>query len=163
MPQNHAVMVNPKTYGDNLFTDQGSLYFRKRVYFNDFSAAATTVNADVQFPNPWTHFPSGIEIEGAGLSLVTNFTGGGVTAATLSIGTTGAPTLYLVATDVFTGAYKTMTGAFIAPFTFLAGAGAPAQSTVRLQLVTTTANANLLTAGKADIYLKLRAVSIRTT
>lgn len=161
MAQTHAVIVSPKTLGDNFIIDQGSLYFRKRVYFNDFSAAATTVNLDVQQPDPWTRFPAGLEIEGAGISLVTNFTGGAVSAATLSVGTTGSATAYVAATDVFTGAYKTIKGATLVPFTMLAGTGAPAVSTVRVQLVTTTANANALTAGKADIYLKLRAVSIR--
>lgn len=163
MAQTHAVMVSPKQYGDNLIVDQGSLYFRKRVYFTDFSAAATTVNLDVQQPAPWTNFPAGLEIEGAGISLVTNFTGGAVATATLSIGTTGTPTAYVAATTVFSGAYKTIPGAAIVPFTMLVGTGSPAQATVRVQLVVTGANANALTAGKADIYLKLRAVSVRTT
>lgn len=162
MAQNHAVIVSPKTLGDNLIIDQGSLYFRKRIYARDFSAAATTVNLDVQQPDPWTRFPAGIEIEGAGISLVENFAGGGAGAATLSVGTTSSATAYVAATSVFTGAYKRIVGAAIVPFTFLAGTGAPAVGTVRVQLITDV-NANLLTTGKADIYLKLRAVSVRTS
>lgn len=163
MAQNRALIVNPKTFGDSLIMDQGSLYFRKRISYRDFSAAATTVNLDVQQPDPWTRFPAGIEIEGAGISLVENFTGGAVSAATLSVGTTSSATAYVAATSVFSGAYKTIVGAAIVPFTMLVGTGSPAVATVRVQLVTTTANANALTAGKADIYLKLRAVSVRTT
>lgn len=163
MAQPHALMVSPAYQGNSLFSDQGSLYFRKRVSFQDFSAAATTVNLDVQQPDPWTRFPAGLEIEGAGIALVTNFTGGAVSAATLSIGTTGAATAYVAATSVLTGAFKTIVGATLVPFTRLEGTGAPAVSTVRVQLVTTSANANALTAGKADIFLKLRAVSLKTT
>ena len=158
-----AVLINPKWQGDALQHDAGSLYFRKRIQFTDFSAAATTVNLDTQAgQGVWTLFPEGLEIEGAGISLVTNFTGGAVSAATLSIGTTGSVAAYVAATSVFSGAYKKVIGVALVPFTFLEGTGAPAVSTVRVQLITTTANANALTAGKADIYLKLRAVSVKT-
>lgn len=162
MAQTHAVMVNPKKYGDNLDVDKGSLYFRSRVYYSDFATAATTGEISVLRPVPWANFPAGIEIEGAGLSLITNFTGGGNATATLAIGSATDPDLYLDETDVFTGAYKSAVGLTIVPFTMVAGTGAPAKGTVQVTLVTSV-NTNLLTAGKADIYLKLRAVSLRTT
>ncbi len=162
MPHNNAVEIRTKQYGDWLQTDQSSLYFRKRVYFTDFATAATTGNVDVLQPDPWTHFPAGIEIEGAGISLITNFTGGGAGTATLSVGTTGDAVAYVAATSVFSGAYKKIAGKTLVPFTFLEGTGAPAKSTVRVALVCDV-NTNLLTAGKADIYLKLRAVSVRNT
>jgi len=150
--------------------DGPSLYFRKRVYFTDFSKAATTADLDTQAVSgqttgfPWVAFPAGLEIEGAGFYTVTLFSGGAVSAATLSVGTTGSATAYVAATNVFTGATVfACVGAAIVPFTFLHGTGVPAKSTVRVELVTTTANTSVLTAGKADIYLKLRAVSLRTT
>lgn len=164
MAQNHFLMVSPKQYGDNVYVDGGSIYVRKRVNFQDFSAAATTVNLDAQAAQAiWTAFPAGLEIEGAGISLVTNFLGGAVGTATLSIGTTGAPAAYLAATNVFSGAYKTIPGVTQVPFTRLEGTGSPAVATVRVQLIVTGANANVLTQGKADIYLKLRGLSIKTT
>jgi len=161
--QNRALIVSPKHLGDMLIQDGSALLFRKRISYRDFSAAATTVNLDVQQVDPWTRFPAGIIIEGAGIALVENFTGGAVSAATLSVGTTSSATAYVAATSVFTGAFKTIVGAAIVPFTFLAGTGSPAVATVRVQLVTTTANADALTAGKADIYLRLRAASVRTS
>src|ERR1700687_3665269 len=112
MPIPEALRVNAKNYNqDALTVDQGTLLFRKRNYFSDFSAAATTVNLDVQPGQTWaTSFPAGLEILGAYFSLVTNFTGGGEASATLSAGTVASPAAYMAATTVFSGAPKINVG-----------------------------------------------------
>lgn len=157
--------INPRFFFPDFDTDRESRVWRKRLKMSaggvgDFNTAATTANLDM-------FFPGGFIIERAYLSLIVPFSGGSVSAATLSIGSTGTPTTYLAATNVFTGA--TASG----NVTVAAGAGLgnplggvatpTAVSTVRFQLITTTANANTLTAGTADVYLVLRALSLRTT
>jgi hypothetical protein len=166
MANPEALRVNPKNYNqDALTVDQGTLLFRKRIYFTDFSAAATTVNLDTQAGQVWaTSFPAGLEIMGAYFSVVTNFTGGAVATATLAAGTTGSPGAYVAATSVFSGSPKINVGLTQVPGTFLSGAATypfVGNATVRIQLVTTGANASALTAGKADFYMRLQAASVR--
>ena len=168
MANPEALRVNPKWYiQDALYVDQWTLLFRKRVYFTDFAAAATTVNLDTQLgQSVWTQFPAGLEILGAYFSFSQNFTGGAVGSCTLSAGTTGSPAAYVAATSVFTGAPKINVGLTQVPGTFLSGSGSypfTGNGTVRIQMVTTVANTNALTAGRADFYMRLQAASIRTT
>lgn len=166
MPIPEALRVNPKNYNqDALIVDQGTLLFRKRIYFTDFSAAATTVNLDTQPGQVWTtSFPAGLEIMGAYFSVVTNFTGGAVATATLSAGTVATPTAYVAATTVFSGSPRINPGVTLVPGTFMTGAATypwVGNATLRLQLIVTVANANALTAGKADLYMRLQAASVR--
>jgi hypothetical protein len=134
----------------------------RRVYFRDFAAAALTGDLDV------VGFPGGVVIEGAGALVNTPFSGGAAATATLSAGTTGSPALYMAAQDVFTTtaatptAPKALVGLTLVPFTFLGTAATPlALSTVRFRLTTTVGNTNVLTAGVADVFLRLRAVAYR--
>ena len=165
MANPEALRVNPKNYGDAPVQDQATMLFRKRVYFSDFSAAATTVNLDTQpGQTVWTQFPAGLEILGAYVSSVTNFTGGAVATATISVGTTASATAYVAATTVFSGSPKVIVGATLVPGTFLTGAGSypySGNATVRVQLVVTGANTSALTAGKADIYIRFQAASLK--
>jgi hypothetical protein len=137
----------------------GAGVFTERVYFRDFAAAATTANLDL------TGFPGGIVIEGAFVMFNTNFTGGAVATCTMSVGTTGSPAAYVAATTVFSGATVTApianVGLTLVPGTFLNAATPLGAGTVRVQLITTVANTNALTAGVADIWLRLRAVAFR--
>lgn len=152
------IIVNRKRYVDMLTQDENSILFWKRVSFKDFAAASTTTNLDL------TGFPGSLVVEGGFLSLVQVFAGGGAGSATLSMGTTVSATAYVTASNVFTGATnKIYVGATIVPGTMLTAAtDATGPGTLRIQLVSNV-NTNLLTTGKADLYLRMRAVSIRTT
>jgi hypothetical protein len=160
-----VLRVNPKFQFVDWDTDKESRVFRKRVKMSvggvgDFNVAATTANLDLLVPG-------GMIIERAYLSLITAFSGGSVSAATLSIGTTGSPATYLGATNVFTGATASGNVTVAAGAGLngaVSGASTPtAVGTIRVQMLTTTANANALVAGAADIYLVLRALSFKTT
>lgn len=132
------------------------MLWTRRFSYLDFAAAATTGNKDV------TGFPGGLAIEGAFFWLITNFTGGGAGSATLSAGTTGSATAYVAATSVFTGARKAVVGVTIVPGTFLDATTPTGAGTIRFALVSDV-NTNLLTAGTVDVYVRLRAVSLRTS
>ena len=168
MSNPEALRVNPKNFNqDALTVDQGTLLFRKRLYFTDFSNNALTTNLDTQPGQTWsTSFPAGLEILGCYFSLVTNFTGGAVATCTLSAGTTASPAAYMAATTVFSGAQKINVGVTQVPGTFLTGS-APypfgGNATVRIQMVTTVANCNALTAGKGDLYIRFQAASLKAT
>lgn len=150
------IIVSPKRRGDMLDQDDGSILFWRRVQYQDFAAGATTGNLDL------TGFPGGLLVEGAFIFSVTNFTGGGAGSATLSAGSTGDAEKYVAATSVFSGSPKAVVGKTIVPGTFLNTSTPTAAGTVRIALVADV-NTNLLTAGKADIYIKLRAASIRNS
>lgn len=157
--------VSPKELAHGLIEDGPSRIIRQRLSFAMFSAAATTVNLDVQLADPWTKFPGGIIIKGAWFVCVENWTGGSVSAATLSAGTTASATAYIAAGSVFSGTNpRAIVGATQVPGTYLGLAATPlASGTVRVQLVTTTANANALTAGKTDFFMELQATSARSS
>lgn len=132
------------------------MLWTRRFHYADFAAAAATGNKDI------SGFPGGLVIEGAWAWLITNFTGGGAGSATLSIGTTGSPALYVAATSVFSGARKALVGLTLVPGTFLNPTTPTDSATVRFQLIANV-NTNLLTAGAVDVYLRLRAVSLRVS
>lgn len=153
------IVVSPKRRGDVLDQDSNAIMFWRRLNYKDFAAASTTGNLDL------TGFPGGLVIEGAFLYLVTVFAGGSVSAATLSVGTTGSVADYVAATNVFTGATApaTLVGKTLVPGTFLNMTTPTSAGTIRVQLLTTTANTNALLSGKADLYVRLRAASIRNS
>lgn len=163
MSVSRAVIVSPKRYEGPIDADGFGITIRVNVNYKKFAAASTTGNYDI------TNFPGGVILEEAFLFLRTNFTGGGAGTATISVGSTGAATSYVLATSVFSGAPKAI-GAVVAekgtlmalPNTNFVNASTPtAAGTIRVQLVADV-NTNLLTAGNADLFLKLRAVSART-
>lgn len=157
MPLQRAVIVG----GDRraalpLEVDKFPTWYRiARFGFTNFNVAATTVNADL------TGFPGGVVIEGAFVSIRANFTGGGAASAMISVGTVATPGAYVAPADAFAGAVpRIFVGVTIVPGTFLAGVATPlAAGTVRTQLVASV-NGSLLTAGRADVFLKLAAVSV---
>jgi hypothetical protein len=152
------IIVNRKRYMDMLTQDESAILFWKRVSFKDFAAASTTTNLDL------TGFPGSLLVEGGFISVVQLFSGGGAGSATLSVGTTVSATAFVTASNVFTGATnKIYVGAAIAPGTMLTAAtDATGPGTLRIQLASNV-NTNLLTFGKADIYVRFRAASIRTS
>ncbi len=133
-----------------------SCLFQQRLYFSNFSAAATTINYDI------TGFPTGINVKGCYFLLSTEFSGGTVGSCTVSAGTTALATAYVVASNCFTGAGATIAaplaivGVTLVPGTFMIG------NTIRIQLVTTVANGNALTAGVVDFYADLQVPVYRT-
>ncbi len=151
------IIVNAKKRGDMLDQDGSAILFWRRLQIADFSAAGTTNNVDL------TGFPGGLLVAGAFAYLVADFAGGGGATATISLGTTGDVTKYIAATDVFTGqAPKAIVGKTIVPGTFLNTTTPTASGTIRATLVTDI-NSNLFTTGKVDIYVQLRAASIRNS
>jgi hypothetical protein len=141
-------------------TDEPGFWFRRRFSIKDFNVAATTANFDMLVPG-------GVRITRAFMSLVTVFAGGSISAATLSVGSTGSPATYLGATNVFTGATAGGAATIAAGAglgNFVGGNATPtAVGTIRVQLLTTTDNASSLATGKADLFLALESNSVRTT
>jgi hypothetical protein len=157
-PIDYDKAVAPRWEANN-----GSCVFTRRVYFSQFAAAALTGDLDMG-----GFGPGPIAVEGAWLILNTPFSGGAAATATMSAGTTGSPALYMAATDVFTTnaatptAPKVNVGLTLVPGTMLATAATPlATATIRLRLTTTVGNTNVLTAGVADFYVRLRPVTYR--
>lgn len=150
------IIVSPKRLGDAMDQDSGAILFRRRVYVAEFAAAATTGNLDL------TGFPGGMLIEGAFVFRITPFTGGGAGSATISVGSTGDAVKYVAATTVFTGSGTSIVGLTQVPGTFINSTTPTAAGTVRIALVADV-NTNLLTFGKADVYLRLRSASVRTS
>ena len=140
--------------------DRGAGCFVRRIYYTQFNTVAgTTANLDL------TGFPGGSELIGCFFWLVSNFAGGAISACTLSVGSTGTADAYLSATTVITGATKAI-GAHTAFTTglFLGGIATPnAVSTVRVQLLLTSANATALTSGSGDLHLVIRQHRLPTT
>jgi hypothetical protein len=159
------IIVTPKQYeGAGSFDADGSdSIVRVSLGYKDFATGATTVNYDL------TNIPGGVILEDAWMVNRENWTGGAVATATISVGTTAAPTTYILAKSVFAGASVTLgavaadKGALLAsPQTIFVNSATPwAVGTIRVQLVVTGANANALTAGKLDLFFELRAASVR--
>lgn len=132
-------------------------WWQTRVSYNSpglVGVAATTGNVDFK------GIPEGSIIHGAFFRLITEFSGGSVSAITASIGSTGSPAAYATAANVFTGAGAPLTkaGVSLAPGTFLAtptGTG-----TLRVQFLSTSDNVGSLTAGQLDVYVLISTVEM---
>lgn len=154
-----GIRVDPRQTWFSWPTDQESRVFRVRVNYKKFSAAATTGDVDIPMPG-------GLIVEKAWISLIAVFAGGGVGSSTLSIGLTTAIATYQAALNVFTGqaaAGAVTQGAAAGLGTFIGGNATPtAAAIVRLRLTVDTTTA-VLTAGTADVYMQLRAISVKST
>ena len=155
-----AVKVSPPSLAPVVVMNEGAKVIRRRFSYKDFQAASTTSNDDSIV------LPGGCRIVKVWISLITAFSGGSVSACTLSLGTTGSAATYLGATNVFTGATAggaVTIGAGAGLGNFAGGNATPnALGTVRAQILTTTANASALTAGKVDVFIEVMAVDTRT-
>jgi hypothetical protein len=156
-----AVNVVGKDLAVGLQANGGRKIIKRRFYFNDFNTAATTANNDTLV------LPGGVVINRVVMSLIKVFSGGSVSAATISVGTTSSATAYMAATNVFTGASASgavTNGGGGSLNNFAGGNATPnALGTVRVQCVTTSDNASNLTAGSFDLFLELSAFDTRTT
>ena len=149
MPLARQMTIDPrKTEGPWLQNDD---YKWKMVHlsFGMFLTAGLTANFDL------TGFPAGCLITGAFIRNRQNWTGGAIATATLSVGSTGSPAIYVAATNVFSGAPATLVGITQAPGTFVNSANPLAAGTIRIQLVTTVGNTNALLTGSADVFISL--------
>lgn len=145
--------------GSRIVADSCARLWRRRFHYKDFSAAATTVNYDLTWP-PLVMF------EGAFIWNIQNWTGGSVGTATLSVGTTGSPALWVAAASVFAVDRTILPGSTtfstVSPGIFFASpAENAAGGVMRVQLILTGGNANTLTTGAADLYVKIRGVGLR--
>lgn len=144
----------------DLVTSMGGniTYVKYTLGFGDLTAAATTQTV-ILLTNPAGStlpfiIPQGGVVMGVKVHATTSFTGGGVTAMTMSVGVTGTVTALTSAFDIFqatgntvvqeTPVFKSTT---IAPISIVAA------------FTSTTANLNLLTAGSVDVYICLLNVS----
>lgn len=110
----------------------------------DFAAAATTSTI-----NLFT-LAAGSIVHSVKVKHSATFTGGGVTAATLSVGIAGTLTKYVNAHNVFQATGDTVLA--IGPSTPTAENHA-STVTVQATLTTTTANTNALTSGTVDVWI----------
>lgn len=153
-PVRQTIVDQDATFPSRWKTNGAAFLWTVRLNFKSFAAAALTADQD------FTGFVGGSVIEGAFLLFNQNWTGGAVATATLQVGTTATPNLYVAATSVFAGATTTaplpIVGLTLVPGTFLNAANPMGAGTVRVRLTTTVANTNALTAGVADLYIRLR-------
>ncbi len=117
----------------------------------DFTAAALTETITLSALARYAgyHLPRGASVVGVRVEVVTPFSGGGITAATVDIGVAGAETRFVAGLNAFAanGTYATPSAANAY---FAESAGWPAL-TVRLN--TTTANVVAATAGLVKITI----------
>lgn len=110
--------------------------------FTQLSAASTTGTATVYTAT------ANQTIHAANMSVTTPFTGGSISAYTVSLGIGGATTRYMTAKDVFTAA-AVFDGAAIAPNLL----SVSTTTAVIATATSTSANTNAATAGAATVWL----------
>jgi len=158
-PVARKIVVDPRYAERDWVSNDAGQWFEQRLNWNDpiFQVAATTINYDI------TGFPAGVVIVGAFFRSTANWTGGAISAATFSAGTTGSVAAYIAATSVFTGAPQVKPGVTLVPGTFVNAASPLLAGTIRTQLILTGANGNALTAGRIDFYFWLQGFKLRAT
>ncbi len=155
---NGTTVFNSSRVLQNLgFGSETYHWYKLNLTYADFAAAALI--GDYSLPS---QIPAGSYVVDVVFQLTTEFSGGGVTAATLEIGDAGSPyNNYIPATNVFTGAgtgYKatgvTSRGTRLYDATnkslrdFVSSV-----RTITARLRTTTANTNALTAGAVTVWV----------
>jgi hypothetical protein len=127
-----------------------SINYKATFTYLDFAVAGLTKSVKV-FPTAATFFPKGtVLMPFMYLYLPTYFTGGGVTATTVTVGTAGTANKYLTATNIFstTGNWTKISTALPDPFNITT-------EDLQIAITTTTANTNALTAGVMELYFGL--------
>jgi hypothetical protein len=134
----------------------GLHWWVQRIRVGGFSGAgATSQELDLHDYNANNLFPADVWLqEGSHIVLITDFSGGAVSACTFEFGDAGDPNGLLTASDVFTGATNDVpiftTGA--AQYALRYEAAFIPSGTLR----TTTANVSALTAGELEIRIPYR-------
>lgn len=133
---------------------QRSLY-KSTLTFANFSAAALTADATI------ATLPAKVRLTGIIADVTTAFTGGAVTAATMTCGKTAGGNEYIVSFNVFAAAIligdaDAELGASITRAGSIQGGDLPSwtvTTAVQCRLTTTDANTSALTAGTVVYYL----------
>ena len=153
-PITQFMRVDPRQIADRVLQDDVCKWMQFTLTYLAFDTAATTVNYDL------TGIPAGTIIEGAFLRGRTNFTGPSIATAEISVGSTGTPDLYVAAVDYVSGNPRTGVGKTLVPGTFVNASAPKSAGTIRIQLVVSGANADVLTTGAIDVFLKLGNVKL---
>lgn len=93
--------------------------------------------------------PAGTQVRLAKVQVVTAFSGGSVSAATITIGDGGSATRFLASTDIFTAATWFANAAATSPYIYTT------TDTIDAVFASTTDNLVNLTAGEIHIYLEV--------
>ena len=153
-PITQFMRVDPRQIADRVLQDDVCKWMQFSLTYLAFADANTTVNYDLE------GIPAGTIIEGAFLRGRSDFTGGAVATAEISVGSTGTADLYVAAVDFVSGNPQTAVGKTLVPGTFVNASAPKSSGTIRVQLVTSGANADALTAGAIDVFLKLGNVKL---
>jgi hypothetical protein len=145
------------------------------IFYTDLTAAAGTQTFTI-FPDgsadgydPLTgaaytnaslaQLPAGFQVEKSQIKVVTVFTGGAISAATITVGDKASTARYIAAanTDLFTAAATNTKDNVSSAVTYaFAGADVAGSNAVLQSIIATTgANVNAATQGQVDIYLAL--------
>jgi hypothetical protein len=124
-------------------------YVNTTVRFSEVAAAALTADKTIYTPTQDSIVSIAVQ------NRVAVFAGGAVATATLSIGTDGARTNLLGATNVFTGATLGIANATVGALTIVVPAGTP----IIARLTTSVANTNACTTGLAQLQFDVRPLS----
>lgn len=131
--------------GNPLLVDPIPAWFRVRVSYSDFSTAATTNNIELY------ELPAAGLVEAVAIVHSTPFTGGSISAYTLSVGITGTLNKYASAFDVFQAAGSTV----FQVSTTVGMESTSAATSIKVAATSTGDDLDAATAGSADIYIKM--------
>lgn len=122
-------------------------------------AGSQVITLGTTFPHK--AFPANVWVKKVYTRLITEFSGGAISAATISIGDAGNDDEWTDLVDIFTGASTTHAFDTADADAVFAAAQDPVAETAYAPLITiatTTANVNVLTAGEVDIWFELTPI-----
>jgi len=138
-----------------------TLFWSQRVKYSDYSDSDTSEALDLNATFTGNLFPKNVTITGAWVQRVTDFAGGSVSAATIILGDAADDNQLLTQLDVFTGAKATAELERTPAAAGFADGGLWETGYVPLlQLDTTTANIDTLTAGELIIGIEYKPLAV---
>ena len=117
------------------------------VTYATFSAASTTGQKAIYT------LPAGAVVHATKIRQITPFTGGAISAYTISLGTVASAALLAAASNVFDAASATNFDLAEVPTSEILSLSHSAAATVYAKATSTGANLNAATAGKAELWL----------
>jgi len=131
------------TDATNVKSSGAPVWTKYTVPYTSFTAAATTEDIEL------FSLPAGDVIHAVKLKHSASFTGGSISAYTLSVGISGTEDKYLTASDVFTAP-----GDAVHYLSSTVGTEDHASATsIRIEAISTSDNVNAATAGSADVWV----------